>query len=715
VTTPQAFYIKNHTSSELHAADVASLPTLSERPKFASKDLYAKWCHDAGTEHVFYTLAEPAIPSMRSSGSNPIKFLHGIVADYDGAADAIQAGLPKLKFAAGMAPSYFTTTFSGKARLVWLFERPVPTFSPDVFSRFIKILSKELKLKHHLAGLDEGALENPYTPYELGTEWRQPFGDTRLPLSFVMTALHDASAKAKFKSDGPDIPLEAVAAEVEKKFPGRWQGPFVEGAKGVRFWDKAADNPTGATIRANGVQAWTGEAAFLGWGEVLGTEFVKQYRQNRIGGAIGGIFFDGKSYWKRDGNGVWRPHTVDSIKRHLKTEFSLSAESKKGGASEAEIALSTIDNINHVDGAFPCLFMKDEIVADGPMKFVNVARVGVVPASGKSREWGDGFPWIASYVRGLFPDDQQFNVFMSWLAWFYNNARVGRPRKGHALFVAGGVGIGKTVLSQLLVGGLMGGSEEATRFMLGETQFNESLFHRPVWAIDDAEAGTEAKRHGLYSQLVKKFVANPKQQYRPMFQKAVSHKFDGRLVVTLNDDPTSMLMLPQVELSILDKIIALIASNPGISFAGVEQTIPTELPAFADFLSGWSIPQELCSDPGQTVRFGFTAWQNPTLMGHAKDASPVAALIEFVDHWRVLYFRQAKDDGKPWTGSATALYSEFSETESLKSLTPKVVHNMGALGRGLQTAVRQGCEWITSGRDRGGRFYEISRPTKNEK
>jgi hypothetical protein len=126
MTTPQAFFIKNHSSTDLHSAPLASLPTLSQRPQFPSKADYAKWCHDATTEHVFYTLVEPEFTNQRSSGQNRIKYLHGIVADYDGDAGAITAALPELKFGPGKAPTWVTTTYSGKARLIWCFEKPVP-------------------------------------------------------------------------------------------------------------------------------------------------------------------------------------------------------------------------------------------------------------------------------------------------------------------------------------------------------------------------------------------------------------------------------------------------------------------------------------------------------------------------------------------------------------------------------------------------------------
>jgi hypothetical protein len=707
---PQAFFIKNHSASDLHKADIASLPTLSERPKFASKDEYQKWCHDSTTDHIFYVLYEPEFAGTRSSRSNPIKFMHGIVADYDGDPSVIAAALPQLKFGPGKAPTWVTTTFSNKARLIWAFEKPVPVFSPDVLDRLLATFKKELKLTGILPGLDEGAYEkNVHTPFELGTNWRQPYGDTRIPGDVVMLALHDACNRTKWKVEGPEIPMEAVEAEVNKRWPGRWVGPFVEGARGIRFWDAKADNPTGATIRNLGVQAWTGEAKFIPWGELLGAEFVKQYRANRIGGAIDGTYFDGQAYWRRDESNIWRDHTTESMKRHLNVSYGLSTEGKKGQASEVSQALTTIDNIRRVDGAFPCLFMRDDIVCDVSQKYLNIARAKPVPNDGTPRAWGDGFPWLSAYLTGLF-GDKQLDVFLSWLAHFYKSAAAGTPRKGQALFVAGPQSAGKTFLSQRVVGGLMGGFQEATSYILGDTNFNEQLFHAPVWAVDDAVAGADQKRHAVYSQIVKKIVANPYQEYHAKFKKAVTFRWNGRLIVTLNDDPTSIGMLPSIEGSILDKIVLLRAFAPGVSFSGADDKVGGEMPAFADFLANYTTPEWLTTRAEEVIRFGHDSFHHADLLETAKEGSAASGLLELLSLWRTYHFRAKKDGLTPWKGSAMELLGEMKEMDIVKNLVQSVASTHRILGRDLQKLIAQGTPWLSYGKSDGSRQYIINRP-----
>lgn len=706
-----AFYIPNHSSSELRKAELSALPTLSRRPDFPSKKEFAAWCHDKSTDHVFYVLAEPQNATMRSSGQNPVKYLHGVVADYDGAADVVQKALTKWEPAAGKAPTWVTTTFSGKARLVWAFERPVPVFNSEVMGKFMSILARTLNVKNILPGLDEGAWGNPHTPYELGTRWRQPWGDVQLSSSLVMTAIYDASEKAKWKSDDIEIPLEVVAAEVDRRWPGRWTGPFVEGARGPRFWADAADNPTGCTLRAAGVQAWTGEARFMPWSEILGSEFTKKYRENRIGGAIDGVYYDGMHYWERDAAGIWQAFSGQQMSRRLTTEHGLSNDTRRTPVAETAKALSVIENVHRVDGAFPCLYLPEVVVQDQHSTYLNISRVSVAPGTGTPREWGDGFSWTANYLSGLF-DRQQLDVLLSWVAHAYQNAAAAKPKKGHALFIAGDASAGKTFLSQFVIGGLLGGHQEATNYIVGGTNFNEQLFFHPVWTVDDATVGSDSKRHALYSAAVKKFVANPYQEFHPKFKKAVTHKFNGRLIITLNRDASSITMLPQIEGSIRDKLVILCANKADTDFANCEDHVRSERAAFADFVSGWRIPDWLKSRRDEVNRFGHDSWHHPEMLEIASDASPSASLRETIEAWRIQYFRQAKED--KWFGSASDLVTEIQSTDTLRGQLPRVADLRNHVKQHLYHLCEQRLWWLAPHRTNHKRGFTIAKPIEAE-
>ena len=63
--------------------------------------------------------------------------------------------------------------------------------------------------------------------------------DDPIPEERSLLWLMDALNKPRRSSN--DIPLSIIAEEVQRRFPGRWQGEFTIGARGVRFWDAQAD------------------------------------------------------------------------------------------------------------------------------------------------------------------------------------------------------------------------------------------------------------------------------------------------------------------------------------------------------------------------------------------------------------------------------------------------------------------------------------------
>lgn len=707
---PQAFYLHNHSATDLHAADLARLPALSQRPVFASKDEFTRWSHDGRTRHVYYTLAEPEAPTLRSSGQNRVRRLHGVVADYDGDAALVQRALAGLRFPRGAAPTWVTTTFSGKARLIWVFARPVPVY-PEATKQFLALLARSLGLKKLLPGLDGNAWGNLHQVYELGTDWRQPWGDTRLPDTLVLHALHEASAQAKWLGAGPEIPLEAVEAEVERRWPGRWAGPLEEGARGVRFWDPAADNPSGCTIRRKGVQAWSGEGRFIPWAELLGRDFVRSYQEARFGGAIEGTWFDGRCYWQHDEQGILRDLTLEAIKRHLGARFGLSARGERGQQSEIAQAVTTIDRLRRVDGAYPCLFVREPVVTECGGTYLNISRVApVAPRAGGPVAWGEGFPWLAEYLTQLL-GEPQLAVFLAWLGRFYRGARAGRPVRGQALLIAGPASAGKSFLSRAVVGPLMGGFAEASNYLMGRSNFNESLFFAPVWAIDDGVPAARPGWHGEYSGMIKKFVANPDQVFNPKFKKEVLLPYHGRLMATCNDTPRALAAVPDLDTPIRDKLILLHSRATTIDFRVAPSVLAGELPALAAHLEHLAIPDWLLTRPAEVMRFGHDAWQNPELAARAQEATGDFSGEEYLGLWREHYFLGMP--GAPvWTGTVTALQIELLRNEVLAPVIRRMTRH--SVARDLQHLIRQGCPWLSYQHTNTARLYTIQRPTPEE-
>ncbi len=120
-----------------------------------SKPEMIKWACEVTTEHCFYSSFEGESQSLRLSKANPAYQCHGIVADYDAKIPPeMLAGVAK-NCPTEFLPNFVSRTFSGGARLVWLFEKPILVAGNLAASSFMKTIMSELKLKKLLPGLDE--------------------------------------------------------------------------------------------------------------------------------------------------------------------------------------------------------------------------------------------------------------------------------------------------------------------------------------------------------------------------------------------------------------------------------------------------------------------------------------------------------------------------------------------------------------------------------
>jgi hypothetical protein len=248
------------------------------------------------------------------------------------------------------------------------------------------------------------------------------------------------------------------------------------------------------------------------------------------------------------------------------------------------------------------------------------------------------------------------------------------------MFIAGPAGVGKTMLSYRILGGSVGGFTDASQYLLGATEFNSEILESPLGCVDDAVAMADRRSHDVYSQMVKKMVANPTLTYRKMYCNPVVIPYHGRIVITLNDDAVSIGMLPSVDGSILDKMIFLKASVPTVDFAvagGPDTVIRAELPFYLSYLRDYKIPDHLAG----ASRFGMQAYKHPELLNDAANNSSSTEFGELVNLWRAEYFTQCKD--ADWKGTSSELLIDIQATESIKELARTTVKSTVMLGRML--------------------------------
>src|SRR5690606_12066080 len=147
---------------------------------------------------------------------------------------------------------------------------------------------------------------------------------------------------------------------------------------------------------------------------------------------------------------------------------------------------------------------------------------------------------------------------------------------------------------------------------------------------------------------------------------------------------------------ILDKIVILKASAPGISFVGANDKVASELPAFSDFLSHWVLPEDLQTKPDEVTRFGHDSWHHAELLQTARESSMSAETADLLGMWRTYWFRG--NDKAEWRGKAVELLSEMNKMDGVREMVPSTIKSTVSFARDLQTMIAQGCDWVAYGR-----------------
>lgn len=674
------FALKNLKSSAVYtftdplAENIAC--AAKEPTGLIDKETRRKWLASDKSDACIFSIWEGVNASQRinAKAGNPVFRMHGLVTDYDapspGTVPQIKATLEQILSATpALFPQWVVISPSGNMRLVWEFDAPFCVGeAPDIFlPHFIDELRKLLKLDMLLAGLDEGALKKTSTYYDIGGTWER-FNQSPLSLTEVQGAFVRAvkkGSRGQNASGLPEIPFPELKTEIDKAYPGKWPTDveFKDGAQGPAFWDPDATNPRSTVIRAHGVYCFSSEdKLFKPWKELLGPDFTRKWEENKIGAATDGIFYQPKvGYYRKWPDGHWRSQNKEDLSLHLMCNQQLGrSKGTNNGPSEIENALMFLQQTRVIDGAVPFIYDKREIVNLAGHKYLNTSRVKPMEpnTSITNPKFGDGFPWLAEMLWHMFYPRKQLVYLLAWLKTMYVGARQGNPKRGHAVFVVGGADRGKTLLNAVIIPKIMGGGFDAGKYLLGREPFNKNMLEVGHWHIDDSMAAANKTEHTQFSEILKALIANPNIMYRPMYCDPIQIPFNGRMMISLNEDANSLLMIPDLDMNNEDKVIVLrLHSNSPFNFPGLDETakhLEAELP----YLCNW-LEKKVFADwlVNPKYRLGMRNYIH-------EDTRRDAAVNSFdSDILGVLTILWDTDDGlvslknlnKPWVGTAAEL------------------------------------------------------------
>lgn len=651
------FYTIPNMSAE--AVEPVEAPTSSVSDKPASKALYTAWMSAPATKDTFISLVAGTIPTLRVNSDNPAAYLHGVIADYD--TPMTDTEREKLLRKLDFKPAFISESFSGGTHAVWIFERPIPLL-PDGASTnaLLTLIAKKLHLREAFGPLDMNAFLRPAQFYHIGWNWREAGGT---PVSCELTYLwqDEALRRANWSRLGVEVPLEKVAAEVRKRYPGRWKGAFELGSRGVRFWDENADNETAAVVRPSGMVCYTGGVPFMPWSRIFGEAFCTEAVQEGEGRAVAEGYCINNAFWfKMQQPGTsgkpcrcWMSYNRQNTESLLASRYGLRPTAGNDEEmSQVKRAVGAIINTKSLSGAIPMLYVKDEVVKLDGRFYLNTATTEALPPAKGRPAWGEGFPWISAFLQRLF-GDEQLPFFLSWLARAYKGAVDHAPTRGHAIYIAGTAGCGKSFTSAQIIAPLLGGRQEATDYLCGMTRFNRELFGSGVWAMDDAAPLTDQKSHLYYSNMIKKMVANDSFMYEAKHVEAVKIPWMGRLVVTCNTDSTSILVLPEIDLGNKDKLMFFKVEAAPMEEADPEGCARKELPAFGAFLYHYEMPEQ-CKGGS---RYGVKGYLHPELYSEAVSSGTCGTFQDLFSTFLHNHFGGRKSDVLDLNGTALEIYN----------------------------------------------------------
>tara|TARA_R100001510_G_C7656032_1_gene215631 strand:- start:3214 stop:5394 length:2181 start_codon:yes stop_codon:yes gene_type:complete len=642
-------YIKNLRAKKCTACDDMSKIKTPAKPNFNSKAAYREWCAKKNTDHCFYSLAEGLAPNSRIEGENKVAKIHGVAADYDAPVDWVNVDDIISAKCVKCMPSWRSKTNSGYIRVVFEFEEVI-SIDPSMYKPFLAELKKAIGFHKIFAGYDNKS-ENPSQYFELGEDW-VPMGG-KVPTAVVQTALFKAAKENPPQSKDTSIPIEKISAEIDKRFPNRWVGEFEIGSRGPLFWIDDGIDREGCQVFEDGMLIYSDrDKGWKTWREIFGPDFVKDYEQQKMGDLLDEYWFNGRQFFKLL-HGTAQPIPRDQLVLELRQRGFKQRPKKGENISEVDNAILVISNQNRINEIAPVVFRRDErVVSFNGLRILNSSSIEPIPPSedGDIDKW----KWLNKFFDQFFVDSTNIRTkyyFFAWFQRFYKAVINNKEDQGQACILVGPAKRGKTLLSNKIISAAVGGYADASDYLSGGTKFNKDLGRAAAWVIDDTVSAASFQDQRKATELIKRGVANPRIEFMAKYADAVTLPWAGRIIVSLNDDANSMSVIPTLDSSNRDKLMAFKICQEEFKFPPkekLERIIQDEMPHFLAWLYDWKPPIQVLDDD----RFGVKSFIDNSIAFAAYDNSSRAQVAELVDFFAKACRGQNEKMGE-WRGTIT--------------------------------------------------------------
>ena len=151
----------NLTCQQVHLVDPTTFVPNPPPAVLTDKAAFHRWWNTPDTKHLLYQLTEGINPGVRPGSQNPVRLMHGLIGDYDAKLTEEMVRTLRERSSTDLMPNFVSRTFSGGARVVWLFDRPVAVDNSKFVERLLKIAQREVRAQKLLPGLDLACWSNP--------------------------------------------------------------------------------------------------------------------------------------------------------------------------------------------------------------------------------------------------------------------------------------------------------------------------------------------------------------------------------------------------------------------------------------------------------------------------------------------------------------------------------------------------------------------------
>lgn len=367
------------------------------------------------------------------------------------------------------------------------------------------------------------------------------------------------------------------------------------------------------------------------------------------------LFYELKTgaYWMRINVDRFLPVSSGDLKDHLKLHGHDSNLKDDLGLSFGERFLTKTREDRYVDFAGPLAGHRAGYVLSPGEKRVLVTQSFRLPLPGDKPKC----PIFEKFFDQLLGNEQT-EFLLAWLKIAYGSLERGDFQPGQCLVLAGPANCGKSFLQQFLITQILGGrSARPYRYMTGGTQFNEDLAGAEHHWIGDEVPNMNIAARRAFGEQIKDFTVNEEMSLHGKNKTALTVSTYRRLSVSVNDQAESLMIMPPMNDSLMDKIALLKCSVAKCLTSDRfenRRVFLKELPGFIAFLKQFRIRPSLARYAnGDSCRCGVREVHQQELLEILNDTSPEHRLDGLID--QVLPFEDKAGVYAPWQGTAEDL------------------------------------------------------------